>query len=90
MFSFGFKGSLDQSVQFLKAVKLFSYHVNVGDARSLIVNSPKTTHGELTKAEQQLARIEPKLIRLFIGLEDPDDLNADLRQAFEQVFSSQS
>lgn len=82
VFSFGWKGSEAQTERFLTAVKLFSYHVNVGDARSLIVNSPKTTHGELTPAQQLHAQITPDTIRISVGLEDVDDLIADLKQAF--------
>ncbi|MDR1978883.1 MAG: aminotransferase class I/II-fold pyridoxal phosphate-dependent enzyme [Synergistaceae bacterium] len=86
IFSFGFKGDEKQIEAFIDSVRLFSYHVNVGDARSLIVNSPKTTHGELTPDEQRIAHIEPNLIRLSIGLEDPSDLIEDLDQAFAAVF----
>lgn len=82
VFSFGWNGSIEQAERLLTAVKLFSYHVNVGDARSLIVNSPKTTHGELTAAQQRHARITPDTIRISVGLEDPNDLIADLEQAF--------
>ncbi|MDR1286341.1 MAG: aminotransferase class I/II-fold pyridoxal phosphate-dependent enzyme [Treponema sp.] len=86
--SFGFKGTVEQSEAFLNAIELWSYHVNVGDARSLIVNSPKTTHGELTPEEQKRAGIEPNLIRLSLGLEDAEDLAADLDQAFVKVFGA--
>ena len=86
IFAFGFKGTLEQSEAFLNRIKLWSYHVNVGDARSLIVNCPKTTHGEQTPAEQRLAGIEPNLIRVSLGLEDAGDLIADLDQAFKGVF----
>ncbi|MBI4856347.1 MAG: O-acetylhomoserine aminocarboxypropyltransferase/cysteine synthase [Acetobacterium woodii] len=84
--SFGFLGSLEKIKEFIETVNIFSYHANVGDARSLIINSPRTTHSELTPDEQNYAKIEPNLIRLSIGLEDPDDLIADLDQAFKQVF----
>ncbi len=85
IFSFGFKGTVEESEKFINATKLFSYHVNVGDARSLIVNSPKTTHSELTPDEKDFAQITEDTIRLSIGLEDADDLVADLEQAFIQV-----
>ncbi|MHB9291063.1 O-acetylhomoserine (thiol)-lyase [Hollandina sp. SP2] len=88
IFSFGFKGTVEQSEAFLNAIQLWSYHVNVGDARSLIVNSPKTTHGELTPEEQNRVDIEPNLIRLSLGLEDAEDLIADLDQAFVKVFGA--
>lgn len=61
---------------------------DVGDARSLISDSPRTTHGELDHAEQAHAGITPDTIRLSIGLEDPEDLSADLSQAFEAAFRS--
>jgi O-acetylhomoserine (thiol)-lyase len=86
IFAFGFKGSDAQYDKFINSVKLFSYHANVGDSRSLIVNSPKTTHGELTQAQQKLAEITPETIRLSIGLENVEDLIADLEQAFEKAF----
>lgn len=83
--SFGFKGTQEESDRFLNAIQLWSYHVNVGDARSLIVNSPRTTHGELDAEEQKQAGIEPNLIRLSLGLEDAEDLIADLDQAFRKA-----
>lgn len=86
IFSFGFKGNEDQLKAFLNAVELFSYHANVGDARSLIINSPKTTHGELNAEEQALSGITPETIRLSIGLEDAEDLIDDLEQAFARAF----
>jgi O-acetylhomoserine (thiol)-lyase len=83
--AFGFKGTPEQYDAFIDATKLFSYLANVADAKSLIINTPKTTHGELTPQEQDFARIAPNLIRLSIGLEDARDLIADLEQAFEAV-----
>lgn len=87
VFAFGFKGTEAQLGAFINSLKLFSYQVNLGDARSLIVNSPKTTHGELTPQEQALAGISADTIRLSIGLEDVNDLIADLEQAFAQAFA---
>lgn len=82
IFSFGFNGSDSEISQFIDHLKLFSYHANVGDARSLIINSAKTTHSELTEDEQLNSGIKPETIRLSIGLEDVNDLIADLKQAF--------
>jgi O-acetylhomoserine (thiol)-lyase len=84
--SLGFKGTVEQSEAFLDALKLWSYHVNVGDVHSLIINLPKSTHSELTPEEQKLADIEPNLLRISVGLEDADDLIADLDQGFVKVF----
>ena len=83
--SFGFKGTTEQREAFLNSVKLFNYHVNIGDARSLIVNSPQTTHSELEPEEKKIADIPENLIRISAGLEDPADLIADLEQAFEKA-----
>lgn len=79
--SFGLKGSDEQVLKLVASVKLFGFQVNVGDAKSLIVNSPKTTHGELTPEELKEAGISPETIRISLGLEDADDLIADLEQA---------
>ena len=80
-FSFGFNGSEEEISQFIDKLKIFSYHANVGDARSLVINSAKTTHGELTEDEQNNVGVKPETIRLSIGLEDVKDLIADLKQA---------
>lgn len=86
IFTFGFKGTDEEINRFLDAIKLFNYHTNVGDVRSLIINSPKTTHGELTQEEQDFSGISPNTIRISVGLEDPDDLISDLNQAFKKAF----
>ncbi|MEG6571948.1 aminotransferase class I/II-fold pyridoxal phosphate-dependent enzyme [[Clostridium] cellulosi] len=83
--AFGFKGTTAQRETFLNSVKLFHYHVNIGDVRSLIVNSPQTTHGELESYEKKIADIPENLIRISAGLEDVSDLIADLEQAFKKA-----
>lgn len=85
VFSFGFKGDDKQIATLLTATQLFGYQANVGDAKSLIVNSPKTTHGELRPAELANAGILPETIRLSLGLEDAEDLISDLEQAFAKA-----
>jgi O-acetylhomoserine (thiol)-lyase len=86
VFSFGLKGSPRQYNEFIDSVQLFSFQANVGDARSLIINTPKTTHGELTATEQAAAGVTPDTVRISVGLEAPKDLIADLEQAFHKVF----
>ena len=81
--SFGIKGTAEQEAEFLNNIKLFHYHVNLGDARSLIVDSPNTTHSELNDEEFVLADIPKNLIRISARLEDAEDLIADLEQAFK-------
>ncbi len=85
VFSFGFKGNDEQIAALVSGTKLFGYQANVGDAKSLIVNSPKTTHGELRPSELKEAGILPETIRLSLGLEDAEDLIADLEQAFAKA-----
>ena len=85
LLSFGFKGSREQEGIFIKSLKNFSYHVNIGDVRSLITNPVENTHSELEHEYHVLADIPANLIRLSIGLEDPEDLIADLEQAFDKA-----
>lgn len=87
VFTFGFNGTDEQIDSFIDHLKIFHFHQNIGDARSLVTNSPKSTHAELTPEEQALAGIERETVRLSIGLEDPDDLVADLKQAFRAARS---
>ena len=84
--SFGLKKN-DRAtiIKFLEAVKVFSFQANIGDARSLIINPSTTTHIELPERAQELADIHSETIRLSIGLEDVNDLIADLEQAFVAI-----
>jgi O-acetylhomoserine (thiol)-lyase len=86
VFSFLFKGSFQQLTGFIEATRIFKYSANLGDARSLIVNSPLVTHKELQPEDLRFAGIPDGLIRISVGLEDPSDLIADLDQAFKAVF----
>jgi len=83
VFSFGFKGDKEQIYKFFNALKIFSYQINIGDARSLITNPPKSTHYGLTDEQLIKAKIPLNTIRITVGLEDPKDLINDLNQAFE-------
>ncbi len=86
--SFGFLGSEKQLNTFIQHLNYFSYHVNIGDVRSLIVNSPKTTHAELDELHLKQAGIEENTVRISAGLESADDLISDLDQAFKYVFEN--
>lgn len=86
VFSFGFKGTKEEMRRLIEATKVFSYHTNIGDARSLIVNVADTTHVELSPEERISSELKPETIRLSIGLENAEDLIADLDQAFKIVF----
>lgn len=86
LLSFGFTGTEEQLDSFFKHLKYFSYHVNIGDVRSLIVNSPKTTHAEMDSRHLERAGIENNTVRISAGLENADDLIADLEAAFDYVY----
>jgi O-acetylhomoserine (thiol)-lyase len=73
--------------RFIDATRVFSYIPNVGDVRSLIVNPARTTHREIPFEFWEKNGLNVNLIRLSIGLEDSDDLIADLEQAFEQAYT---
>lgn len=87
VFSFGFNGTKEQMNTFIKSLQIFSYHVNIGDVRSLIVNSPQTTHAELNPELHELANIPDNLLRVSVGLEDANDLINDLDNAFTKAFN---
>lgn len=86
VFSFGFAGTREQFKKFIESLEVFSYHVNIGDVRSLIANPPETTHSELEPQLHKLAGIEKNLVRISVGLENADDLIEDLNNAFEKAF----
>ncbi|XHH10259.1 MAG: O-acetylhomoserine aminocarboxypropyltransferase/cysteine synthase family protein [Candidatus Bathyarchaeia archaeon] len=80
---FGIKGGKEAGRKLIDSVKLFSHLANIGDAKSLIVHPASTTHQQLTKAEQEATGVTEDYIRLSIGIEDPDDIIADLDQALK-------
>ena len=81
VFSFDLKGSRRQGQAFIEALRLFSHLANVGDCRSLVIHPASTTHFRMDDAALARAGIGPGTIRLSIGLEDADDLLADLNAA---------
>jgi O-acetylhomoserine (thiol)-lyase len=81
VFTFGVKGGYDAGVKLVTNLKLFSHLANIGDTRSLVIHPASTTHKQLTEAQQMTAGAGPDVVRLSIGLEDVEDLTADLDQA---------
>jgi len=82
---FGIKGGRDSAVKFIENLKLFSHLANIGDAKSLVIHPASTTHEQLTREEQEKAGVTPDFIRLSIGIEDIDDIIADLDQALARA-----
>jgi O-acetylhomoserine (thiol)-lyase len=79
--TFGLKGGYDAGVKLVSNVRLFSHLANIGDTRSLIIHPASTTHRQLTDAQKTKAGAGPDVVRLSIGIEDKDDIIADLEQA---------
>ncbi len=80
---FGIKGGLESGKKFIESVKLLSHLANIGDAKSLVIHPASTTHQQLTAQEQAATGVTPDYIRLSIGLEDPEDIIADIDQALK-------
>ena len=80
---FGIKGGLAAGRKFIDSVKLLSHLANIGDAKSLVIHPASTTHQQLTAAEQQATGVTADYIRLSVGLEDVEDIQADIDQALK-------
>jgi O-acetylhomoserine (thiol)-lyase len=78
---FGIRGGLDAARRFIDSLRLFSHLANIGDAKSLVIHPASTTHQQLSSEEREAVGVPDDFIRLSIGIEDADDLIADLDQA---------
>ena len=85
--TFGVKGGYEIAKNVVDQTKLFSLLANIGDTKSLIIHPASTTHQQLSEDSQILTGVSKDLIRLSVGLEDIDDLKADLEQAFKFIKS---
>lgn len=83
--TFGAKGGYNAAKAIADNSKLFSLLANIGDTKSLIIHPASTTHQQLNDAEQVAAGAPKDLIRLSVGLEDIEDLKADLKAAFSKI-----
>ncbi|MGV6849486.1 MAG: O-acetylhomoserine aminocarboxypropyltransferase/cysteine synthase family protein [Marinibacterium sp.] len=81
LFTFSVKGGYEACIRLVNALEIFSHVANLGDTRSLIIHSASTTHRQLTPEQQEAAGAGPDVVRVSIGIEDADDLIADLDQA---------
>ena len=80
--SFELKGGVDAGRALVENLDLFSHLANIGDVRSLVIHPASTTHSQLTPEQQLTAGVTPGLVRLSVGIENIDDLKADLEQGF--------
>jgi O-acetylhomoserine (thiol)-lyase len=85
LFTFAVKGGYKACVKLVDSLEIFSHVANLGDARSLIIHSASTTHRQLTVEQQKAAGAAPEVVRVSIGIEDADDLIADLDQALTKA-----
>jgi len=83
MVIFGIQGGAKAGSKLIDSLKLFSHLANVGDAKSLAIHPATTTHSQLNEEQQRAAGINPEMVRLSVGIENPDDLIADLEQALK-------
>lgn len=88
--TFGVRGGEAGARRFITGTTLFSLLANVGDAKSLVIHPWTTTHAQLSESERQAAGVTADLVRLSIGLEDADDLIADLDRALAAAIAADS
>ena len=85
VFTFGVKGGYAAGKALVEGLQLFSHLANIGDTRSLVIHPASTTHAQLTEAQQIAAGAGPDVVRLSIGIEDPEDIIGDLEQSLAKV-----
>jgi O-acetylhomoserine (thiol)-lyase len=85
VFSFGVKGGRAAGQAFIEACRLCSHLANIGDTRTLVIHPASTTHAQLDDAALQAGGITPDLVRISVGIEDVDDICADLDEALAKA-----
>ena len=85
LLGFGVKGGYEAGRKLIESLKLFSHLANIGDSKSLAIHPASTTHSQLTAEEQLSTGTKPDFVRLSLGTEDFEDIQADLEQALAQV-----
>ena len=85
MLTFGLKGGRDHAIRFMDALRLVSIVTHVADARSCVLHPASHTHRQLSDEQLVAAGVAPDLIRFSVGIEDIEDILADVKQALEKV-----
>lgn len=83
--SFGLKAGYQGAIDFINNTELLSLLANIGDAKSLIIHPASTTHSQLTEEQQRATGVTPDLIRFAVGIEDLEDILADIDQALDKI-----
>lgn len=85
LLGFGIKGGMEAGKRFIESVQLLSHLANIGDSKSLVIHPASTTHQQLTAEEQTATGVTPDFIRISVGIEDVEDIIADLDQALAKA-----
>ena len=85
VFTFGLKGGYEAGIKLVESLELFSHLANIGDTKSLVIHPASTTHRQLTDEQKTAAGAGPDVVRLSIGIEDVEDIIADLEQALAKT-----
>ena len=83
LFTFALKAGYEGCIKLVNSLEIFSHVANLGDTRSLVIHSASTTHRQLSPEQQEAAGAGPNVVRISIGIEDAEDLIADLDQAIK-------
>lgn len=83
--SFGLKAGYNGAIKFIENVELLSLLANIGDAKSLVIHPASTTHSQLTPEQQKATGVTPDLIRFSVGIEDIEDILADVDQSLDKI-----
>ncbi|MBL4574575.1 MAG: O-acetylhomoserine aminocarboxypropyltransferase/cysteine synthase [Opitutaceae bacterium] len=83
LIGFGIKGGIEAGCKFIESLQLFSHLANIGDAKSLAIHPASTTHAQLTPDEQTASGVSEDYVRLSVGIEDYEDIEADIAQALD-------
>ena len=83
--SFGVKGGREAAAKFMNALQMIAIETHVADARSCCLHPATTTHRQLSDADLIACGVGPDLVRLSCGIEDAEDLIADIQQALDQI-----
>ena len=85
VFTFGLKGGFDAGVKFVESLEMVSHLANIGDTRTLVIHPASTTHRQLTDEQRAAAGAGNDVVRLSIGIENADDIIADIDQALAKA-----
>ena len=83
MIAFGLKGSRDEAIRFMDPLKMLAIVTHVADSRTCVLHPASHTHRQLSDEPLREAGVAPDLIRLSVGIEDSEDIIADIAQALE-------